>query len=50
MGKSFLDGSEQVWKDNVKYLGNFVDITCNDDIDCKAKKIFVHCFFQQDND
>ena len=25
----FLDGSELVWKDNVRHLGNLVDITCN---------------------
>ena len=37
MGKAFLDGSELVWKDSVRHLGNFVDITCNDDFDCNAK-------------
>ena len=41
--KAFLDGSDLVWKDNVRHLGNFVDSTCNDDFDCNAKKIVVYC-------
>ena len=43
--KAFLDGSDLVWKDNVRHLGNFVDSTCNDDFDCNAKKIVVYCLF-----
>ena len=35
--KAFLDGSDLVWKDNVRQLGNVVDSTCNDDFDCNAK-------------
>ena len=33
MGKSFLDGSDLVWKDSV-----IRRLTCNDDFDCNAKK------------
>ena len=43
--KAFLDGSDLVWKDNVRHLGNFVDSTYNDDFDCNAKKIVVYCLF-----
>ena len=35
--KDFIYGSDLVWKDNVRHLGNFVDSTCNDGFDCNAK-------------
>ena len=45
--KAFLDGSELVWKDSVRHLGNFVDITCNDDFDCNAKKSLFIAYFNK---
>ena len=43
--KAFLDGSDLVWKDNVRHLGKFVDSTCNDDFDCNAKiSLFIAYF------
>ena len=38
--QAFLDGSELVWNDSVRHLGNFVDY-----FDGNAKKIFVYCSF-----
>ena len=35
--KAILDGSELVWKASARYIGNFVDITRNDDFDSNAK-------------
>ena len=42
--KAILDGSDLVWKDTVRHLGNIVDSTCNDDFNCNAK-IVVYCLF-----
>ena len=47
MEKAFLDGSELVWNDSVRHLGNFVDITCNDDFDCYAKKSLFIVYFNK---
>ena len=45
--KAFLDGSDLVWKDNVRHLGNFVDSTCSDDFDCNAKKSLFIAYFNK---
>ena len=45
--KAFLDGSDLVWKVNVRHLGNFVDSTCNDDFDCNAKKSLFIAYFNK---
>ena len=45
--KAFLDGSDIVWKDNVRHFGNFVDSTCNDDFDCNAKKSLFIAYFNK---
>ena len=46
-GKAFLDGSDLVWKDNVRHLGNFVDSTYNDNFDCNANKSLFIAYFNK---
>ena len=45
--KAFLYGSDLVWKDNVRHLGNFVDCTCNYNFDCNAKKSLFIAYFNK---
>ena len=45
--KAFLYGSDLVWKDNVRHLGNCVDITCNDAFDCNAEKSLFIAYFNK---
>ena len=45
--KLFLNGSELVWKDSVRHLDNFVDITCNDYFDCNVKKSLFIAYFNK---
>ena len=37
---AFFDGVMREWTDKVRHLGNFIDTTCNDYIDCIAKKSY----------
>ena len=36
--KAFFNGESLSWVDKVRHLGNYVDNTCTDFIDCKMKK------------
>ena len=37
---TFVDGVMLEWTDKVRHLGNFVDTTCTDYIDCISKKSY----------
>ena len=37
---AFFDGVKLGWTDKVHHLGNFIDTTCSDYIDCTTKKSY----------